>query len=159
MTTEEFRYIASELRGTVEYLYFHVMGEPLLHPRLGEFLSIAWEMGFQVILTTNGTLLNRHSELLCAAGALKKVSISLHSFEANAGNRLLEEYLTDCFTFCKKAAEKGIICVMRLWNQGGEEDLNPMILERMHSFFDPMENTEWKSTYSGFRIRDKIFLE
>ncbi|MBQ7920973.1 MAG: radical SAM protein [Clostridia bacterium] len=159
MTTEEFRYIAGELRGTVEYLYFHVMGEPLLHPGLGEFLSIAGEMGFQVILTTNGTLLNRQSDLLCSAGALKKVSISLHSFEANTGDRLLEDYLTDCFTFCQKAAEQGIICVMRLWNQGGEEDLNPTILERMHSFFDPMENTEWKSTYSGWRIRDRIFLE
>lgn len=159
MTTEEFNHATDELQGVAEYLYFHVMGEPLLHPRLEEFLSIAGEKGFQVILTTNGTLLQQKSDLLCSAPALKKVNISLHSFEANTGDGLLEQYLTDCFTFCREAAEKEIICVMRLWNQGGAENLNPIILEQMHTFFDPMENTEWKETYSGWKIRHKIFLE
>ena len=57
MTPERFRLLAEKLRGHVGYLYLHVMGEPLLHPRLGEILSIAADLGFRLCLTTNGTLL------------------------------------------------------------------------------------------------------
>lgn len=159
MSTKEFRHICAELQGKVEFLYFHVMGEPLLHPRLEEFLSIAEENGFQVILTTNGTLLKKTADILCASGNIRKISISLHSYEANTAGYTLEEYLTDCFVFCKRAAEQGIICVMRLWNQGGAENLNPEILKQMHWFFDSGENTEWKTSYSGYKIKDRIFLE
>ena len=48
MTAEEFRLLTEKLRGHVKYLYLHVMGEPLLHPDLGELLSISGEQGFRV---------------------------------------------------------------------------------------------------------------
>lgn len=32
MPPEDFQVLAERLRGRVSYLYFHVMGEPLLHP-------------------------------------------------------------------------------------------------------------------------------
>lgn len=67
MTPEEFRRLAEKLRGHVGYLYFHVMGEPLLHPQLEELLGIAGELGFRVCLTTNGTLLERRGAALLAA--------------------------------------------------------------------------------------------
>ena len=59
MSADEFRTAAEKLRGSVKYLYFHVMGEPLLHDRLEEFLDIAGELGFRACLTTNGTLLGK----------------------------------------------------------------------------------------------------
>ena len=36
----EFRTLAERLRGHTEYLYLHVMGEPLLHPQLEELLAV-----------------------------------------------------------------------------------------------------------------------
>lgn len=59
MTPEEFRQLATRLRPYGTYLMLHVMGEPLLHPRLAELLDIAGELGFRVCLVTNGTLLPR----------------------------------------------------------------------------------------------------
>jgi len=159
ISKEEFAHAAGELRGFAEYLYFHLMGEPLLHPELEEFLNIAGSLGFKVILTTNGTLLPRKAEILLQSQALHKVSISLHSFEANSPVGTLEEYLTGCFRFCKLAAEKGIISVMRLWNLGGASAENDQILRQMHACFDTPGMGEWKSIYSGFKIRDKVFLE
>ena len=41
MTAEEFAAIAEKLRGAVQYLYLHVMGEPLLHPALPQILAAA----------------------------------------------------------------------------------------------------------------------
>lgn len=159
ISRNEFERAAKELRTFADYLYFHVMGEPLLHPELAEFLDIAGQLGFRVILTTNGTLLSKRSDILLASGALHKVSISLHSYEVNAADYTLEQYLHDCFTFCAQAAERGIISVMRLWNLGGANDLNPRILRMMHEFFDGESTKEWKQIYSGYKIREKVFLE
>jgi len=155
MSVEEFALAAGRLRGFAEYLYFHLMGEPLLHPRLGEFLGIAADMGFRVILTTNGTLLPRCGPVLLAARGLHKVSISLHCYEANALALSVEDYLAGCFAFCRAAAERGIIAVMRLWNIGGEDTLNETILAAMHDAFPG----EWKAIYSGYRLAERVFLE
>lgn len=158
LSREEFERAAAELRTFADYLYFHVMGEPLLHPHLAEFFEIAHRLGFRVILTTNGTLLRKKADVLLAAPSLFKVSVSLHSFEANAMNAALEQYLDKCFDFCAQAGARGIISVMRLWNIGGENELNSRILGRMHDYFDT-DGTEWKPIYSGYKIREKIFLE
>jgi len=159
MNIDEFRRAATELRSFAEYLYFHLMGEPLLHPLLADFLLIANELGFKVILTTNGTLLKeREKELLCAP-ALFKVSISLHSYEANESMGYIDSYLKECFEFCEKAANKGIISVMRLWNKGGNDYLNEEIISKMHTFFDKDPSTPWREIYSGYKIKEKIFLE
>jgi len=155
VTEAEFIRAVSELKKVVNYLYFHVMGEPLLHPELEKFLSIAGEMGLRVILTTNGTLLPKKRGILLAAPSLHKVSVSLHSYEVNRLNLPLTDYLTGCFDFCRDAAECGIISVMRLWNAGGADALNADILTAMHAAFPG----EWRETYSGFKLRDKLFLE
>lgn len=162
-TKREVRYISKEefevgikrLRPFADYLYFHLMGEPLLHPKLGEFLEMAGDEGFRVILTTNGTLLKRREEELLKAKALHKVSISLHAYEANEMGISLTHYLSQCFDFCKKGSEKGIICVLRLWNKDGKDSLNCEILEQMHGYFPD----EWKEIYSGYKMQEKVFLE
>ena len=51
--------LAERLRKHTEYLYLHLMGEPLLHPQLEEILAIARQLDFRVCITTNGTLLPR----------------------------------------------------------------------------------------------------
>ncbi|MBE6598768.1 MAG: radical SAM protein [Ruminococcaceae bacterium] len=159
LTVEEFTRGAVELRGFADYLYYHLMGEPLLHPKLEEFLTIAHSLGFKSVLTTNGTLLGSRGEMLLGAKGLHKVSISLHSFEANGASIDFDAYLSDCFTFAANAAERGIIAVLRLWNRGGEDSMNRQIIKKMHDILDSDGLAEWKETYSGYRIRDRIFLE
>lgn len=155
MNKEEFSAAAKSLVGHTEYLYFHLMGEPLLHSELEEFLNIAGELGFKVIITTNGTLLKEKGSVLISAPALHKVSISLHCYEANNMKMSTEEYLSNCLEFCANASARGKICVLRLWNIGGMESLNEKILDHIRAKF----GDEWKSTYSGYKICDKLFLE
>lgn len=151
----EFTLAAERVRGFADYLYFHLMGEPLLHPDLAEFFAIAGELGFKVILTTNGILLDKKARVLLDAPALHKVSISLHCYEVNSMGLSLDEYLSQCFDFARRAAERGKIAVLRLWNKGGYESQNGGILAKMREFF----GTEWKEIYSGYKIKDRIFLE
>jgi len=154
MSEEEFAFLLPKLRSFSDYLYFHLMGEPLCHPKLQRFLEIAGEEGFRVILTTNGTLLKKHQDVLLYSPALHKLNISLHAFEANDLSVPFQQYLSDCFTF-GKAAEGRKILVYRLWNQGGAEERNSEILAAMEQYFPK----PWKDDRRGIRIGEKIFLE
>ena len=154
LRVEEFRLLAGKLRRQTDYLYFHLLGEPLLHPELGALLRIAGELGFACMITTNGTLLPERGELLLEAERLRKVSISLQSFEANPGGEL-EDYLSGCLAFARKAAEKGVFCELRLWNQGGLETLNPAIRERLEACF-PLP---WEESRNGWKLAERIWLD
>ena len=154
MTEEEFSALLPRLRPWSDFLYFHLMGEPLCHPLLDRFLSLADDAGFRVILTTNGTLLKKQQETLLSAPALHKVNISLHAFEANDLSVSFGEYLAGCFSFGADANGK-IITVYRLWNQGGAEERNQEILQEMEAYFPK----PWTPVRNGFRIGNRTFLE
>lgn len=154
MTEEEFAFLLPRLQEWTDYLYFHVMGEPLCHPKLERFLEMAGNAGFKVILTTNGTLLPRQQEMLLRSTALHKVNISLHAFEANDLSMPFEDYLRGCFDF-GKAAEGNKLVTYRLWNAGGLDEKNREILDAMHlAFPDP-----WVQVRKGTRIADRVYLE
>ncbi len=154
MTEDEFSLLLPKLRPFADFLYFHLMGEPLLHPKLERFLELAEEASFKVILTTNGTLLTKQQEMLLRSPALHKVNISLHAFEANDLSVPFSEYLKGCFSFGKAAEGKKLV-VYRLWNNGGADQRNQEILDTMEKFFP----TPWQEARRGTAIADRVFLE
>lgn len=154
METAEFAALLPKLRPWADYLYFHLMGEPLCHPHLQAYLRMAGEAGFKVILTTNGTLLSDKQEMLLTAPGLHKVNISLHAFEANDLKMPFEAYLSGCFAFGKAAGGKKLISY-RLWNGGGQDALNRQILTTMKQYFPD----EWVTERKGIRISQRVYLE
>ena len=154
LNEEEFSTLLPKIRPYTDFLYFHLMGEPLLHPKLERFLTLAGEAGFKVILTTNGTLLPKQQEILLKSPALHKVNISLHAFEANDLTVPFEDYLSGFFTFGKAAEGKKLIAY-RLWNQGGQDEKNNDILAAMAKFFPK----PWVQERRGTRIGERIYLE
>ena len=129
LTVKEFDFLAARLQGHTEYLYLHVLGEPLLHPQLEQILACAAARGFKVCLTSNGTLLPQQTELLLRAPALHKISVSLHSFEGNDCRGSLREYVCRAAESCAALAQSGVICALRLWNDGGADAKNGEITE------------------------------
>ena len=159
LTPEQFQLLAERLRPHTEYLYLHLMGEPLLHPQLDQLLDRAGRLDFPVMITTNGTLLPQRGRLLCQSPAVRKVSVSLHSFEGNEGGDP-SEYLEHCLRFAEQAAAAGKRCALRLWNLDGEttrgaNTRNGAILERMEEVFPP----PWKKGRQGWTLADRIYLE
>ncbi len=153
LTEEEFDRLTDALRGETQYLYFHLMGEPLLHPSLARFLAIAGEKGFRVILTTNGTLLGEKGEILLSAPALYKINLSLQSFEANRGGEL-NDYVNQCAAFASRAGEAGKICELRLWNHGGLESLNGEILSLLACRFPQ----PWETNARSVKLAERVYL-
>lgn len=152
LTLEEFNTLTDRLQGEIQFLYFHLMGEPLLHPLLPQFIETARAKGFVPVITTNGTLLSKAEGIIEAQPY--KVQISLHSHEGN-NKENATEYINNVMQFATKAAASGIIIVLRFWNQGGYESSNGA-LTNLISQYAP---TLWKKQSNGWKLADKIFLE
>ena len=159
MTLGEFARIVGNLKGVTEYLYLHILGEPLTHPMLPTFIEYANACGFKVAITTNGTLLDKMGEALILA-EVYKVNISLHSFEGESAEKQTE-YVKSCIDFADRASRAGVLTVLRLWNfdrNGNSEAIdvrNEKTLELLHERF----GGDWTLGVRGARIRDKLHLE
>lgn len=160
MNLGEFARITANLKGVTEYLYFHVLGEPLCHPLLPIFIEHAKRCGFKVALTTNGTLLKSRGEELLLTKPYK-INISLHSFEGESESARLS-YIESCLDFADRASREGILVVLRLWNLSQRglsdatvENLNGDVMRLLSEKFGVFEQLSER----GARIKDKLHIE
>ena len=157
----EFSLILKRLRGWTEYLYFHLMGEPLVHPLLAELLSIADREKFYVNLTTNGTLLSQAADsqqhnaadVLLQAATLHRVNLSLQAWEGNGCSWDVNNYVNSCADFAERAAARGVLVSFRLWN--GESTGNPALLGALKRRFPP----PWRPGQKNVQLSERVFLE
>ena len=145
-----FSRILDQLEGKTQYVYYHLMGEPLTHPELPEFLQMAAERGFKSIITTNGTLLDKVGTSLLTA-PLHKVNISVHSFEQGEGTA----YLAKVAAFAEAASNAGILISLRLWNKDHDDGRN----QETEAFLREKLPGQWQENTRGYRIKDKLYLE
>ena len=153
MEREEFSLILGKIKGLTKYIYYHLMGEPLLHPSLPEFIRMAGEEGYKSIVTTNGTLLSERGEELLKAG-LHKVNVSLHSFEEE-NDDAHEKYIRSLAEFANTASNRGVIVVFRLWNKGLDGGRNERAITLLRQSLDG----EWVENPRGIRIKNNLYLE
>ncbi len=152
LTDQEFDLLTDKLRGRIRILYFHLMGEPFLHPSLPQFIRTAREKGFIPVLTTNGTLLQDTEAILEALP--HKIQISIHSQEGNQRENH-EDYMRRIMLFSQHAAARGIIIVLRLWNQGGYESQNELLLNLAAQYVP----RPWTQRYDGWKLAPGIYIE
>lgn len=91
MNMQDFIYILDKLKPFTKYLYFHVMGEPTLHPNINEYIDIASEY-FNINITTNGYLINEIENNT----NIRQINISLQSYNP-IYNISLEDYMNKIF--------------------------------------------------------------
>lgn len=153
MSMDEFGLILDKLTEHTRFIYYHLMGEPLVHPQLPDFIRLAGERGYKSVITTNGTLLRDRQTELLAAG-VHKVNISLHSFEDGSDDDYIR-YICEIADFAKSAANIGTIVTFRLWNKGFDKGRNDFALKILKEQIPG----DWIDNTRGTRVRDKIFIE
>ncbi len=131
LSEAEFGRVLSQLKGKARQLYFHVMGEPLLHPALAELLRMAGEAGFPVNLTTNGRLLAERLPVLIASPALRQINLSLHS-DLSPDDSWLHEVLE---AVAALRAARPVLVSLRLWNLREDVAANAGRIRRIAAFF------------------------
>lgn len=164
-TKKDFLHVIRSVEPYTDYVYFHLMGEPTLHPELGEYLAICKDYGLKVNLTTNGTLLRTVKEILIEAPALRQVNISLHSFEANDQRMSMADYMEGIIDFIEEANMKSnIICSLRLWNMDtatlkAENDLNETLMKCLETHLDlDFSIEEALKDKQGIKLKHNIYL-
>ena len=155
MDPADFAVIAAKLRPYTEYIYLHLLGEPLTHSRLQEILAVCRERKYKVTIVTNGTLIGEKAPVLQSCGCLYKICYSLHAYEANALPLTLDGYLLPILDFARESAGTGVINVLKLWNGGGQNTLNEEILQKIRAYF----GTELTPARGGFTLTDNVYID
>ncbi|MEG0773709.1 radical SAM protein [Clostridium sp.] len=166
MSLETFSNILDQIKAHTEYIYFHVKGEPLLHPEIDKFLDLSYEKGFKVNITTNGTLINKVKDKIMMKPALRQVNFSLHSFDGNEGGKSKNEYINNILSFVQEAVENTNVYIsLRLWNVDKDSETNIQkkkngeILEVIEKKFNLNYKIEEKVIPgSGIKISPRIYL-
>lgn len=163
MEEKNFEHIIKSVKPYTDYVYLHLMGEPLLNPELKKFLDICYENELKVNITTNGTLINKSKDILIESKALRQINISLHSFEAN-NNVDFEDYIKSIVNFVKEATETtGIICSLRLWNLDtkyvASNNMNVDIFRFLEEKFNLECNLKNElAEKNTFKLKDNVYL-
>ncbi|CAM4475105.1 radical SAM/SPASM domain-containing protein [Paenibacillus phoenicis] len=163
---EDFRKILDDIKPHTDYIYFHVKGEPLLHPKIDQLLDISHEKGFKVNITTNGTLLPKVRHKLLGKPALRQMNFSLHSFDGHEGSTDREGYLRNVLSFVREAvAASDLIVSFRLWNltQDNETNLQRMRNRETLAIIEQEFNLDYRieekvTPGSGVKLAERIYL-
>jgi radical SAM protein with 4Fe4S-binding SPASM domain len=162
---DAFNNILDQIKPHTKYIYLHVKGEPLLHPRIDELLDASHAKGFKVNITTNGTLINKNRHKLLGKPALRQMNFSLHSFDGHEGSTNREKYLSDILSFVREAAEHNVIISFRLWNldrdnaTNAEKNRNRETLEVLEKEFGLDYKIEEKvMPGTGVKVANRIFI-
>lgn len=163
---DEFRHILDEIKPHTDYIYFHLKGEPLLHPKLDQMLDISEEKGFKVNITTNGTLIRKAAPKLLGKRALRQMNFSLHSFDGHEGSVDREGYIKNVLAFVREAtAASDMLVSFRLWNltQNNETNLQRSRNRETLAMIEEEFNLDFKieervTPGSGIKLAERIYL-
>lgn len=135
VSPEVFSAILFHIRPYTEYLYLHVLGEPLLHPNFSQLLQIAFDMGFHVNITTNGSLLSKVNDF-DIINMVRQFNVSMHDAAENVPAEKLDGYLYSVANFASSHADNAYFS-LRLWNQGVDSvsDFNKHCLSFLSDYF------------------------
>ena len=154
MTKEEFSHILSEIKPFTDNIYLHVKGEPLLHPKLIDFLNIAEKDDIKINVTTNGILFPRKVDELIKCNSLQKINFSLHS-ENNVPN-----YLENIFKSVEKLKNQTVI--YRLWTlqDGKLDEKSTKTVEKIIEYYKlSPETVEKIYKENNVKITSTIYVE
>lgn len=122
MSTELFERCIAESATVADNVYFHVLGEPTLHPGFGEFLKKLEKTPLKLNLTTNGTTIARVSQSILKCPAVRQVNFSTHAY-AELPRDAAMRHLQNVLDFCKtaNATRPELYINLRLWNVGDQK--------------------------------------
>lgn len=161
---ELFRKIIDQVAPLTEQVCFHLMGDPLVHPKLSELIEICHERQVPIFFVTNGVLLRPEKAKLLLHPAMRQVNFSLHSFFDNFPDGDAGAYLEKIFAFTDEALEKrpDLYINFRLWNlkeTRGAGEQNTRMLDAIRSRY----RSEWNGSvdvqrHKSIPLKGRLYL-
>lgn len=156
--------IVQQAAPLTDQVCFHLMGDPLVHPKLEECLAICARENVPVFFVTNGTLLREKQSHLLLNPIIRQVNFSLHSFHDNFPDQDPSIYLERIFVFTETAFKlrPDLYINFRLWNlqdvkNTGKQNLE--ILSRIETRFQFKMPSDIDVRFKkGIQIKDRLYL-
>ncbi|MDO5440658.1 MAG: radical SAM protein [Erysipelotrichaceae bacterium] len=148
MPVDNIKMCLDQIKEVTNYVYLHVLGEPLLHPYIEEILTYTDNINLNVQLVTNGTLLNKHLDIL-KHKSIRKLSISLHSIN----NIDIDNSYFDSIDYLIKNNESKNI-ELRFYNN---QNLDTKLTNYLNKLKDEygLKNTPKENSY---RLVDNVYI-
>ena len=170
MSSELFERCIGEAAKQAQNVYFHILGEPTLHPGFVHYLKALEASPLKLNLTTNGTTIARVGNHLLESKALRQVNFSTHAFgELETG--LAEKHLQDVLDFCQMTLVKrpDLYINLRLWNAGEFPDAdrqkawNQFLIAQIARTFgldgnDFPDLEHFCSRHKSFPVKGRLYL-
>ena len=159
-----FRKIIEQVAPLTEQVCFHLMGDPLVHPKLQEMVKICSEYQTPIFFVTNGVLLKDQSTELLLDPIFRQVNFSLHSFHDNYPDKDSTIYLQKIFNYTERAflERPDLYINYRLWNLNdvlGSTTNNKMMLDRISRHFGVALNHEVNvKKQKSVLIKNRLYL-
>jgi radical SAM protein with 4Fe4S-binding SPASM domain len=164
MSPDVFAKLIPQLVGLTDQVCLHLMGDPLVHPKLEEFIRICEENAMPIFLVTNGTLLREKQSELLLHPIIRQVNFSLHSFPDNFPDKDPTNYLERIFTFTERAFRERpeLYINYRIWNlqdTRGTGDQNRDMLARVSERFSVSVKPDVDVTrQKSIRLLNRLYL-
>jgi radical SAM protein with 4Fe4S-binding SPASM domain len=126
ITIDKFKLLLDKIKNHTDYLYFHLMGEPLIHPYINDLIDIA-SNNFNINITTNGYFIDRIKD----NKHIRQINISLHSYDETK-NKTLDEYLNNIFESVEILSNNTYISY-RMWTNNKYKD---EIIKHIEDYYD-----------------------
>ena len=156
------RCIEEAKRANAENVYFHVLGEPTLHPGFMHYVKKLATVGLKLTLTTNGTNIFRVGKGILQNDSIRQVNFSIHAY-AELPKEKAEEHLQNVLDFCKMASvtRQDLYVNLRLWNIGDESALpwNEYALSQIGKCFDKKISIgNFSTRHKSFNVEGRIYI-
>ena len=151
-------------------VYFHILGEPTLHPGFAHYLKALESTTLKLNLTTNGTTIARVGAHLLESITLRQVNFSTHAYGELDPDQA-QSLLQDVLDFCRMAlAERPDLYInLRLWNAGDfpdanrQRDWNRLMLAQVAQAFghhgkDILDPEHFCSSHKSFPVQGRLYL-
>lgn len=159
-----FKDIIRQIAPITEQVAFHLMGDPLVHPKLAELVDICGQYKAPIFFVTNGVLMNAKNRSILLNPAFRQICFSLHSFNDNFPGRDPSTYLDSIFSFTEEALSlrPELYLNYRLWNLAhvrGSSEANLDLLQRISKRFNcEVITSSDVRIKKSFRIKGRLYL-
>lgn len=164
MDLDLFQQVVEQIAPLTELVCLHLMGDPLVHPRLTEMVEICDQHEANIFLVTNGVLVRPEKFDLLLHPRFYQINFSLHSFFDNFPEKDPSNYLERIFSFTDRALSERpeLYLNYRLWNLNdamGSQTPNKEMLDRICERYDFVAPTDLDiRKQKSVRIKDRLYL-
>ena len=164
MDIDLFETVVKQVAPLTEMVCFHLMGDPLVHPKFSQMVEICAKYNTKIFLVTNGVLARPDKFEILLHPIFHQINFSLHSFFDNFPGKDPSNYLERVFSFTELALKERpeLYLNYRLWNLNdplGSQTPNTQMLtsicERFE--FDAPSNIDVRKRKS-INIKDRLYL-